>query len=42
MDTIADPERLIAAWINMSGKGIEGFQNLMGAAMGGMGGKKRE
>lgn len=36
MDTLADPERLVAAWINMSGKGIEGFQNLMGAAMSGM------
>jgi len=33
MDTLADPERLIAAWISMGGKGIDGFQNLMGAAM---------
>lgn len=37
MDTLADPERLIAAWMTMGGKGLEGFQNLMGAAMGGMG-----
>ena len=35
IDTLADPERFIAQWIAMSGKGIEGFQNLMGAAMGG-------
>ena len=43
MDTLADPERLIAAWINMSGKGIEGFQKAMGAAMSGFGdaGKKK-
>ncbi len=34
MDTLADPERLIAAWANMGGKGLEQFQNLMGAAMG--------
>lgn len=33
MDTLADPERLIAAWISMGGKGLEGFQSLMGAAM---------
>ena len=44
IDTLADPERLIAAWVNMGGKGIEQFQNLMGAAMGGGssgGGKKK-
>ena len=34
MDTLADPERLVAAWINMGGKGIEGMQAVMGAAMG--------
>ena len=34
MDTLADPERFMAQWIAMSGKGIEGFQHLMGAAMG--------
>lgn len=33
IETIADPERLIAAWASMGGKGIEGLQNLMGAAM---------
>ena len=41
MDTLADPERLIAAWVNMGGKGLEQFQNLMGAAMAGGGGKKK-
>jgi len=40
LDTLADPERLIAAWVNMGGKGIEQFQNLMGAAMSGAGKKK--
>lgn len=34
MDTLADPERFMAQWIAMSGKGIEGFQHLIGAAMG--------
>lgn len=43
MDTLADPERLIAAWLKFGGKGVEGFQNLMGAAMGGMsGGDKKK
>ncbi len=44
MDTLADPERLVAAWASLSGKGMEGFQNLMGAAMGGMaaGGSKKK
>lgn len=41
MDTLADPERLVAAWVNMGGKGIEQFQNLMGAAMSGAGEKKK-
>ncbi|WP_425410495.1 DUF6489 family protein [Hyphococcus sp.] len=35
MDTLADPERFMAQWMAMSGKGMEQFQNLMGAAMGG-------
>ena len=35
IDTLADPERFLAQWIAMSGKGLEGFQHLMGAAMGG-------
>ena len=38
MDTLADPERFVAQWMTMSGKGMEQFQNLMGAAMTGMGG----
>ncbi|MEM8772321.1 MAG: DUF6489 family protein [Pseudomonadota bacterium] len=42
MDTLADPERLVAAWVNMGGKGIEQFQNLMGAAMAGAMGKKEK
>jgi len=33
MDALADPERMMAAWMQMSGKGLEGFQNLMDAAM---------
>ena len=41
MDTLADPERLIAAWVNRGGKGLEQFQNLMGAAMSGGAGKKK-
>lgn len=36
MDTLADPERFMAQWMTMSGKGMEQFQNLMGAAMTGM------
>ncbi len=42
MDTLADPERLVAAWVNMGGKGIEQFQSLVGAAMSGAMGKKKE
>ena len=41
MDTLADPERLIAAWVNMGGKGIEQFQNIVGAAMSSGGAKKK-
>lgn len=42
MDTLADPERFMAQWMAMSGKGMEQFQNLMGAAMGsGAGAKKK-
>lgn len=40
MDTLADPERFMAQWMAMSGKSMEQFQNLMGAAMGG-GAKKK-
>jgi hypothetical protein len=43
MDTLADPERFMAQWMAMSGKGMEQFQNLMGAAMaGGMGAPKKK
>lgn len=42
IDTLADPERLVAAWVNMGGKGIEQFQNLMGAAVAGGLGKKKD
>ena len=41
MDTLADPERLIAAWVNMGGKGIEQFQTIVGAAMSGGAAKKK-
>jgi uncharacterized protein DUF6489 len=34
LDTLADPEKLIAAWANMGGKGLEQFQNLVGSALG--------
>ena len=37
MDTLADPEKFVAEMMSMGGKGIEGFQALMGAALGGMG-----
>lgn len=37
MDTLADPERFVAQMIAMGGKGLEGFQALMGAAMSGAG-----
>ncbi|MEM9170952.1 MAG: DUF6489 family protein [Pseudomonadota bacterium] len=39
LDTLADPERLVAQWIAMGGKGIESFQSLMTAAMGAAGKK---
>ena len=42
IDTLADPERMMAAWMNFSGKGLEGFQNLMGAAMAGSAGTKKK
>ncbi|WP_411816794.1 DUF6489 family protein [Hyphococcus sp. DH-69] len=34
LDTLADPERFMAQWMQMSGKSMEQFQNLMGSAMG--------
>lgn len=33
MDTLADPERLVARWMEMGGKGLDAFQGLVGAAM---------
>jgi hypothetical protein len=44
LDTLADPERFVAQMIAMGGRGLEGFQQLMGAAMSGTaggGGKKK-
>ncbi|MDJ0920764.1 MAG: DUF6489 family protein [Henriciella sp.] len=33
IDTLANPERLIAQWMTVSGKGIEQFQSLMGSVV---------
>ena len=33
MDTLADPERLVKQWMDFSGKGMDAFSGLMGAAM---------
>ena len=33
MDTLADPERFVTRWMEMSGKGMDAFQGLIGAAM---------
>ncbi|MCB2097099.1 MAG: DUF6489 family protein [Parvularculaceae bacterium] len=44
MDTLADPERLVAQWMEMSGKGMDALQGMFGAAMGaatGSGAKKK-
>lgn len=43
LDTLADPERMVQQWMTMSGKGVEAFQGLMGAAMNAAGeaGKKK-
>lgn len=35
LDTLADPERLMKQWFDLSGKGVDAFQGLMGAAMSG-------
>ncbi len=35
MDTLADPERLMAQWMQMSGKGLEQFQSMMAGTMAG-------
>lgn len=34
IETLADPERLMAQWMSMGGKSFEQFQSLMAAAMG--------
>jgi len=39
MDTLADPERFVAQWMEMSGKGMDALQGLFGGATGG--GKKK-
>lgn len=33
MDTLADPERFVARWMEMSGKGMDALSGLLGAAM---------
>jgi len=35
IDTLADPERFMAQMMAMGGRGLEGFQQLMGAALSG-------
>lgn len=42
IDTLADPERFFAEMMTMGGKGLEQFQNLMGAAMTGAAGPKKK
>lgn len=42
IDTLADPERFFTQMMEMGGKGIEQFQNLMGAAMAGSGGPAKK
>ncbi|MEO0397882.1 MAG: DUF6489 family protein [Pseudomonadota bacterium] len=37
LDTLADPERLVKSWMELSGKGMDAFQGMMGAAMAGSG-----
>ncbi|OFX01050.1 MAG: hypothetical protein A3E78_14015 [Alphaproteobacteria bacterium RIFCSPHIGHO2_12_FULL_63_12] len=33
MDTLADPERMVAQWMEMGGKGMDALQGMFGAAM---------
>jgi len=40
MDTLADPERLVAQWMQMSGQGMDALQGLFTSAMAG-GAKKK-
>jgi hypothetical protein len=35
MDTLADPERMVARWMEMSGKGMDALSGMFGAAMSG-------
>jgi hypothetical protein len=37
MDTLADPERFVARWMEMSGKGMDAMAGMFGAAMSGAG-----
>lgn len=32
IDTLADPERLVAQWVQMGGKGMDAFKGMFGAA----------
>lgn len=41
MDTLADPERLVAQWVAMSGKGFDAMQGLFSSAMAGSPPKKK-
>ena len=34
LDTLADPERFVAQWMAVTGKGFEQFQQMMTGAMG--------
>lgn len=42
MDTLADPERLVARWMEMSGKGMDALQGLFGAAISGAGAQAKK
>lgn len=35
IETLADPERLLSHWMNAGGKGLEQFQQMVGAAIAG-------
>ena len=38
MDTLADPERFLTRWMEMSGKGMDALSGMFGATMAGTGG----
>lgn len=42
MDTLADPERFVAQWLEMSGKGMDAISGIFGAAMSGAGGPAKK